>query len=162
MFEIQDLNEIKEKIQEYWDREEFSAALKYIEECERDITHPYILIRKGMCLQLVDDPQGRYAPEEVPRLYKQALKLDNDYIEAYIELGWYTLNVEDDAEGALDYFEQAIKLSGRQFGEGLTGLFQASAETPGDEGSLNEAGARRHILGLLKNFQTDLEENLVE
>jgi hypothetical protein len=87
----------------------YPEVLKYIQELESSgYIFAELLVRKAMCLQLVELPIGEFV--EVEGIFKSALDLDPKSIQALIEYGWYKLNVLDDASGAEELFRRAQHL----------------------------------------------------
>lgn len=106
----------------------YSEILRYIEDLERaGCTSAELLVRKAMCLQLVEEPKGEFG--EVEQIFKSALDLDPKSIQALIEYGWYKLNVLDDASAALELFRRAQQLQVEVNSEVATGLLKCMEET---------------------------------
>jgi hypothetical protein len=61
---------------------------------------------KAAALQLSDDG----SLEEVEASLVRAIEIDDQYVDAYLELGWFRLNVLDDARQAEQDFAKACEI----------------------------------------------------
>jgi len=69
---------------------------------------PRMLVRKAILLQFEDTADG--TPQEVEAALEAAIERDDNYIEAYIELGHYYFAVQDNAQRARSSFLKALNL----------------------------------------------------
>jgi hypothetical protein len=117
-----------ELVRKLYEDGKYSDILKQIEGVENaGCISAELLVRKAMCLQLVEPPKGEFGVIE--EVFKSALKLDPQSIQALIEYGWYKLNVLDDASAALDLFRRAQHLQVEMNSEIVTGLLKCLEET---------------------------------
>jgi hypothetical protein len=84
------------------------------------------LVEKGRLIQLSDGVG--FELNDAPAAFKMALGLDPEYVPAILEIGWFTLNVEDDAASASPYFEEGICILDRLLREAKDGLQKCTAE----------------------------------
>jgi len=61
--------------------------------------------------------------------YHEALAIDEDFVEAWTELGYFTNAILDKPEEATQYFTSALAILRSQFEESIVGLVQCIAET---------------------------------
>ncbi len=99
------------------------AQLRSMDECALT---PRMLVRKAILLQFEDAPDG--TPQEIEAALESALKLDDKYIEAYIELGRYYYAVVDDSQKAKVYFLKALELLRGLNRETIHGLLDCEGE----------------------------------
>ncbi len=93
---------------------------------ERELT-AQTLVRKAILLQFEDSPDGY--PQEIEEALQSALRLDERYIDAYVELGRYYYAILDDSQTAKAYFLKALSLL-KDFGEQtIQGLLDCDGET---------------------------------
>lgn len=86
----------------------FDAASGRIEEAGEEALSPQLWVARGRCIQL---GEGKGAPlEEAKKSFRRALELDGRCLEAWIELGYYVLCVEDDAREAYGIFRKAAEV----------------------------------------------------
>src|SRR5207253_1874230 len=99
----------------------YATALQLIQETERseDVTAE-ILVRKAMCLQMLDDG----SPEEIEQTFEAALRLDPESVATLIEFGWFQLNVKDQPDCAESLFRRALELQVSVNTEIVTGLIK--------------------------------------
>ena len=64
----------------------------------------------------------------VEKAYYEALRLDDTYVDAYLELGWFYYGIMDDAEKGEGFFKEAERLSRSQLMEALEGKLKCIAE----------------------------------
>jgi tetratricopeptide (TPR) repeat protein len=117
-----------ELIRRLYKEGKYSEILCYVDELlQKGYVTAELLVRKAMCLQLLDPPVGEF--EEVERTFKAALDLDPKSTQALIEYGWYKLNVLDQASEALTLFRRALSLQAEMNTEVVTGILKCMEET---------------------------------
>jgi tetratricopeptide (TPR) repeat protein len=107
----------------------YDGALALIERMEREgLLYPEVFLWKGRCLQLGD---GRHFRDisEIEQLYRRALDIDDEYVPALMELGWFYLNVMDDAGRARPFFDRAFGLLREALTEAVEGVARCLWET---------------------------------
>ena len=88
----------------------FNEVLNLLDEFEKTTPlTPKLLIIKGDCIQLAI-PGDKYDLPDVELAYRKAIAIDNQYVEAWKELGWFYLCVEDDSKRAIVAFQKSIKI----------------------------------------------------
>lgn len=92
---------------------------------------PRLEVLKATCLQLSDDA----SLEEVEGTLLRAIELDDQYVDAFVELGWFLLNVLDDREKATVAFDKALGLLQKLNGEVFRGLLACRDELQPDQDS---------------------------
>lgn len=81
---------------------------------------PRFAVLKARAIQVANNSHG-YTLEDTEQCLLKAIKDDENYIDAYIELAFYYYAVVDDARKALLFFDQAICRSKSCLREALTG-----------------------------------------
>jgi tetratricopeptide (TPR) repeat protein len=111
--------------------QDFDGALAVLAtlESRRPLT-PAELVLKGRCIQLGSEQAPALA--EAEKAFAEALRLDDGYVPALLELAWFYYAVEDDSARALPLFEKAIALSQEQLTEAVIGKARCleERETP--------------------------------
>jgi hypothetical protein len=107
---------------------------------------PRKLLRQALLLHLIDNPDNTL--EKIEELLKEALTLDDQYVEAYIEMGRLYYVGHDDAKQARDYFLKAHQLLVNLNQEVLSGLVDCDEELS-PEANLDELrhGYQKSLLG---------------
>jgi len=104
----------------------YSEALKKIEEAEAaGMLSASLLVWKAGILQLVED---RGSLDEVEKTLQHAIELDGTCVAAVLELGWFRLNVQNDAKRAFESFQSALKLQASTNTEVIAGLLKSVQE----------------------------------
>jgi tetratricopeptide (TPR) repeat protein len=108
--------------------EEFDKALSEIAKIEQDHElAPNILVSKGDCIQLGSG--SVYVLSDAEAAYKRALEIDPEHIEAHIELGFFYLNIMNEGDKALPYFENALSLARSKITQAVEGMATCLSET---------------------------------
>lgn len=102
--------------------ERYNEALRHLEELEKQpLLYPKVYVLKGICVFLTDS-EDNYDYEDVTRLYKEALQIDSEYVNALLELGHHYFSAENQSRLAVPLFEKAIKILTDQFTDAIVGL----------------------------------------
>lgn len=110
-------------------------ALDLILDAEENGTlPPSILVLKGNLILLSES--DRFASLDPETAYVEALAIDDEYVDALVELGMYYLNVRDNAEEAKRFLQKAIEVSRRQLVDSAIGLAEAVLESSGARAAL--------------------------
>jgi tetratricopeptide (TPR) repeat protein len=113
------------RIKQYVQRKDFPLALSAIRSTEKlDGLSPCLEVLKAICLQLSEDG----SLEEAKSALLRAIEFDDQYVEAYIELGWFYLNILNDAVTAAQTFKQASVLIQRLSGQVANGVIACNEE----------------------------------
>jgi tetratricopeptide (TPR) repeat protein len=108
--------------------EQFDVAVDMLRAIElRRTLSPQELVLKARCLQLHPVTDGRLLTEAENAL-RTVLNADAEYVPALMELGWFHLNVENNAAEALGAFERAFKLADSAAAEALVGMSRSTEE----------------------------------
>jgi tetratricopeptide (TPR) repeat protein len=113
--------QIFRQVERLYKRQLFNEAAKLLKRVPSE--YPWTvpqLILKGHIIELSDDSE-EWSLADARKSYETALRIDPENVEAMLELGWFHLHVMDNRSKALPYFEKAISVLTRQFGEALTG-----------------------------------------
>jgi tetratricopeptide (TPR) repeat protein len=117
----------------------YSEALKKIEETEsKGMLSAELLVWRSRLLQLTEDGGSL---DEVENTLQRAIELDETCIAAVLELGWFRLNVQNDAKRAFESFQAALKLQVAINTEAITGLLKSVQELE-PNGNLEESKFR--------------------
>jgi hypothetical protein len=117
-----------ERVRRAVENEQFDIAVDMFRAIElRRALSPQELVLKARCLQL-HSVTDRKLLIEAKNALSTALDADAEYVPALMELGWFHLNVEDNAADALRAFERAFKLAGSAAAEALVGMSRSTEE----------------------------------
>ena len=89
---------------------------------------PPLQVLKAICLQLSNEA----SLEEVEASLLSAIEMDDQYVDSYIELGWFRLNVLDDVTRASEAFDRARVLVAKLNGEVFRGIVACADELHSD------------------------------
>jgi tetratricopeptide (TPR) repeat protein len=119
---------LSEELGSLYKNQRYEEVLARVDELEsQGAMNPSLLVYKSMCIRLIDE-NPKYPLEDAKSSLYKALEFDIEYVDALTELGWYYLNVEDDAKQAMVYFQQAANVSRAQFVESVGGVARCMAE----------------------------------
>lgn len=131
-------------------------ALALIENIEsRDGASARLFVLKALCLQLSEDA----SLEDVEKALNAALSLDDENIDAHLEMGWFRLVMLDDAERAKASFKQAADLMARLNEEVVRGLLACDEEL--SPGLAPEPSKAQYQADLMRANQKRREPNRV-
>lgn len=151
------LEEIKSK----YKTGEYADALSLVEKTEREgLLDPEILVWKGRCLQLVDHTS--YELSDIENMFKQALDMNPELTPALQELGWFYLNVLDDAAKAIELFDRAIAVLRHQLTDAVIGKTKSLAETSKKDAALKFISSASQValdLTALEHIKSELESS---
>lgn len=133
-----------ERLQQRIRSKDIGLALLEIQELERTAkVSPRLLVLKAMCLQLSKEDGPL---EDVESALQEALSLDDEYVDAYLELGWFLYAVQDQTAQAQAAFDRALHLLRKQNFEVIRGLLACAEElTP----EVSPESLRMKLEGLL-------------
>jgi tetratricopeptide (TPR) repeat protein len=107
------------------------SALLEIEALERTANlTPRLLVLKAMCLQLSEEDGPL---EEVEIALRAALSMDDEYIDAHLELGWFLYAVQDQTSEGKKHFDEALHLLRKLNSEAIRGLLACAEELTPEE-----------------------------
>jgi tetratricopeptide (TPR) repeat protein len=119
-----------ESIKELSARGQYSEAQEKIEKAEAEgVSSAELLVWKSRILQLAEDGGPL---DDVEKTLLRAIALDETCVAAAVELGWFRLNVQNDAKRAIESFRAALKLQASVNTETLTGLLKCAHELEPD------------------------------
>lgn len=96
---------------------------------------PNLLVMKGCWIQLSSDASD-FTLEDAEESFLAAIQIDDTYVDAYLELGWFYFSVMDDAARAKPMFEKAVSVCSDQSAEAVKGIASCLAETQGKPNAL--------------------------
>jgi len=111
----------QERLKPLTEAERFDEALSVLSaiESSRPLTAEELVLR-GSFIQL-SSGVGTPPLSQAEHSFLEALRQDQDYVPALLELGWFYYVVENDAEKALPLFERALATSLEQLKEAIRG-----------------------------------------
>jgi hypothetical protein len=122
---------------------DIARALLLIAELELGVGRsPRLLVLKAACLQLSDGT----SLTEVEESLLDAIEMDDEYVDAYIELGWFRLSVEDDAIRAEKTFDKARQLLRKLNTEAVRGALACAKELRPNQNQNAMSDELRHEL----------------
>jgi len=133
------MNDIFAKVKELFKNKEYDKALIELQLVEKDFSIPLppnIYVLKGVCILLGKDINAPLELKDAEEAYLKALEIDSEHINALLELGFFYMNVEDDAGKALSQFKKAFTLSRSQFTEAIQGYAECLNELESKEKAL--------------------------
>lgn len=123
--------------------QKYNDALDVIEELqEAGPIPPSLLVQKGILIQLSEN--SSYTTSDVEKAFAEALKIDEDYVEAINELAYFYYAVLDDAAKAKPLFERAYEICKSQMTEAVTGFANCIYETDGRDKALEFVNSVLH------------------
>ncbi|MDZ4710687.1 MAG: hypothetical protein SGI89_00010 [bacterium] len=121
------MDRILSKIRQFIKEKKFEEAFKLIENAEaKNILSPELSILKARILQLSDF--GDYELDDIEKLYKRALLIDENSIYALIEIGYFYYAIMDNSKLAEKYFKKALGKCKTQMTEIVIGLAKCKEE----------------------------------
>jgi tetratricopeptide (TPR) repeat protein len=131
-----------------WAREEYDKALAEVETLlETWPGNPHLHVLRASLLQLQEEP--KYDLEDAKRALRQAVDLDKGSPAAWIELGHFLDNVDDDPEAAVNAYAQGVEAARQLLIDGLIGQAKAYRQLDKKEGLF------RCLLGVLHLVHLD-------
>ncbi len=91
---------------------------------------------KGICVFL-SEKNDKYTYDDVRRLYKDALFIDDEFVTALLELGHHYYASESKSNLAVPLFEKAIKILTDQLTDAVTGLAKCIEELDSSSAAIN-------------------------
>ncbi len=120
------MTDVFDQVHSYIRDRNYRAALSLIDAALRsEALSPRLHVLKATCLQLSED---EHTLAEVESALRDAISVDDAYVDAHLELGWYYLNVLDDAPKAKAEFERARDLLRKMNVEVTKGLSACAEE----------------------------------
>jgi len=131
------MNNLFDKVHQLFKDKKYDEALVELGSIKNDfLLPPNISVLKGVCIQLGKDEKLPLGLEDAEKAYKNALEVDSEYINALLELGFFYLNVKDDATKALFQFKKAFALSRSKLTEAIQGYAECLSELESQEKAL--------------------------
>jgi len=113
------------RLRDLCDDDRFDEALAIIEQARpHEGCCADLLVWKSRCLQLSDNA----TLEDVEDTLREAIACDEEDVDAWTELGWFLLNVQDQAEKAHEAFLRALTIQAKTNTEVLVGLVKCAKE----------------------------------
>lgn len=124
--------------------DKYTEALREIEKLEKaSILYPKILVLKGICI-FCSDKLNKYTYEDVILFYKKALLIDDEYVEALIELGHHYYSSENKSIKAIPLFRKSLKILKNQVTDSILGYAKC----------IEEVESSKEAIRYLKNIKT--------
>lgn len=120
------MNNMQSTIKSLMKSRRFDEALSRMDELGEDSLTPSLWVLRGRCIQLAEGTS--FPLDEAKKSFQRALELDEHYLEAWIELGYYMLCVEDNAKEARAIFQNARRVLAGYEEEIQEGLRQCEEE----------------------------------
>lgn len=120
------MNNLQNTIKSLMKSRRFDEALSRMDEIGPESWTPTLWVLRGKCIQLAEDTS--LPLDEAKKSFQRALELDANCLEAWIELGYYVLCVEDDAQEASTIFQNAQRIMAEYEKEIQKGLLQCEEE----------------------------------
>jgi tetratricopeptide (TPR) repeat protein len=131
------MNPTMEELYNLVNNENYHQAVGLLEKVEKSPTmNPNLLVLKGMCLQQ-DEDESKYSLLDIENMFKDAYQLDKECIDSVIELAWFNLNVNDDAETSISLFKDAFEIYSSRMTEIVIGIAKCLIETKSPEEAIN-------------------------
>ena len=105
---------------------------------------------KSACIQLAEETHG-YTLEDARTALVSAVQLDESRESPLRELGWFTFNIENDADQAVGLFEESLDSSIAHLVDALSGYMKAKKELEPD---FNTAAFATDLFAALANHPT--------
>jgi hypothetical protein len=102
-----------------------ASILASIKEISADGRYSEALLR-------IEEAEDAGHLDEVEATLQSAVQLDETYTDAFIELGWFRFNVQNDPKGALESFQAALKLLVSANTEAISGALKSIRELEPD------------------------------
>jgi len=118
-----------EAVKNFCKEKKYDKALELTYKIKKDISesiNPEILVLEGICIQLSDNI--KYEIETAKNLFLKALKIDDKNENALIELAYYYMNVDDNADEALPLLYSALKINLERKTEIISALEELKSE----------------------------------
>lgn len=129
------MGEFLSEMRRLFDSEQYEEAFRLAEKAEQSgIVNSALLVWKSRSSMLSENPT--VSLDEVESWLQQAIELDDEYLPAVLELGYFYLNVMDDPRRAMPLFERARHLATENATETLIGLAECISETDSPNAAL--------------------------
>lgn len=153
-------NELFDKVCKLKNEKSYDASLNCLIESDEIVElSPQLLVEKGRLIQLSSEEINLDLHDAID-CFKKALLIDKGYAPALIELGYFYLNVEDDAKQAKSLFLAAMKKvaagNGRYI-EAFQGYLDCILEIDGPQKAIE---ALEEDKQLDKSEKNDIKEKL--
>jgi tetratricopeptide (TPR) repeat protein len=108
--------------------EKYSLALKELEKLENvPLLYPKVLVLKGICVFLAED-DNKYSYNDISKIYKKALSIDDENVSALLELGHHYFSSENKSELAIPLFDKAIRILQDELVDAIIGMAKCIEE----------------------------------
>jgi hypothetical protein len=117
------------RLMELFTEGKFSDAILETERLERlGLVHPAVFVWKGRCLLLSGDADEDEL-ELVDEAYQRALVIDNYYVPALIDLGYFYFRLMGQLQMGWDHSQRALVLLRDQVSDVLNGMLEMLEES---------------------------------
>ena len=98
------------KAEKLFSKKSYNELLKYLCSLfDEGIVTSRLLVMFGISVQLIDQ-NSKYPLSDAKKAFQKAIEIDKYYIDGYIELAFFLLNVEDEELAAKELFNKVVKL----------------------------------------------------
>ncbi len=147
------------KAQEFAKSGKYKEAIELLEKAEKyPVVHPEIYVRKAIYTQL-SDTDVKYELEDAENFLRKALSIDDEYINALIELGAFYF-VESKSADAKKLLKKAIKILKSNLNDAILTLAKCIEEIEGPQNAIEylinvklEIIDKKKFNNLLKEFE---------
>lgn len=100
------MKNFKSELRELYNQGKFDEVISLIDSTDPRYLDSELLVLKGDSIQLSEN--NSYELNDVENIYKQAIYFDPNYVDAYMELGYFYYNVLDKEKEAKNIFAFAL------------------------------------------------------
>lgn len=105
---MRDLRQFQCELRAILDQGDVNAAAEYFRSAEGESLTPKLLVEKSRVIQASDGFSG-YCLDDAERLLRDAISIDENCLDAYLELAHYYFSVKGDSETAMTYFSELAR-----------------------------------------------------
>ena len=152
------MHDVVAEIRRLYDAGKYDDAVRLAEDAEQNgAVNPALLVWKSRSYLLSDHPRTDLSDVEV--WLRRALEIDNDYLPALLELGFFYSRVMDNVKSAWPLFERARDVCTEHGTDTVIGVSECIAEMESPEAALNFLNKRNLLIDdlQLKKLKSELQ-----
>lgn len=137
--------------------EDYDGALGSLRELEKE--RPLSareLVVKGRLVQLASEDASA-GLHEAEAAFKAALEIDEGYVPALLDLGWFYYAVQDDSQKAIDFFRKAASINAEHLLEAVRGTAECLVELESAEVAVNYLEEEERRISFADKIREELE-----